>query len=61
MAIDEFAKAFKKANITNRVFERIFHMMQFGEIGFHNATSDIDDMYCALADEVAQQLKEGGK
>jgi len=60
-AIDEFVEAFKKSNITSKVFERIFHMIQFAENNFHGVTSDIDNMYCELADEIAEQMKGGAE
>lgn len=60
-AVDEIVEEFKKSNITSKVFERIFRMIQFAENDFHGVTIDIDNMYCELADEIAEQMKGGAE
>ena len=60
-AIDEFAERYKKENVAPKVFERIFRMVQLGESDFSEVAEYINSLYCDLADEVAEQMKAGGK
>ena len=58
-SIDEFVKRYKESNITEKVYERIFKMVQFRESDFHAVTEYIDFQYFKLANKIAEQMKAG--
>ena len=54
--IDEFVKAFKEADITDEVYERLFNTVHFTK-DVRRTVGAIDRRYNALADAIADQLK----